>query len=467
MIYHPRPYQVRAQDFLVQKPRANLHMQMGLGKTSVVLTVFDILRSFGEVRKMLVLGPVRVARSTWSDEVAKWDHLRHLDVAVAAGESAASRRKALASDAPIHAINYENVSWLLREVGPSWPYDIVVADESTRVKNHAAVRFRGKPKRQEEVNGELVTRPAEPGLKHFAGRTKRWINLSGAPAPKGLHDLWSQQYLLDGGLRLGKNITAFRDRWFREDRFKHSYTPLPHAMEEITAAIRDCTLALKSADYLDLPELITTRIDVDLPEEVRAFYDELEQEFVANLGDTEVVAWNAAVLTGKLRQVTSGAVYQEDGKNWTEIHDAKIEALASIVEEQSGAPLLVAYTFKHDLERIKRAFPFARHLDKNAKTIRDWNAGRIPMLLVHPSSAGPGLNLQDGGNAIAFFSPDWDLDGHDQVIERIGPTRQLQSGHPRPVFVYYIAARDTVDELVLERLVDRRTVQDIFMEKLK
>lgn len=467
MIYHPRPYQARAQDFLVQRPRANLFMQMGLGKTSVALTVFDILRSFGEAKKMLVLGPVRVARTTWADEVQKWDHLRHLDVAVAAGESAAERRRMLSSDAPIHTINYDNAPWLVRELESAWPYDIVITDESVRVKNHAAVRFMGKTKRRVERDGKLITLPAEPGLKHVAGRTKRWINLSGAPTPKGLHDLWSQQYLLDGGLRLGKNITAFRNRWFCEDRYGHNYEPLPHAMDEITAAMRDCTLTLKSADYLDLPELITTRVEVDLPDEVRAFYDELEREFIARLGETEVVAFNAAVLTGKLRQATSGAIYGTDGKAWTPLHDAKIEALESIVEEQAGAPLLVAYTFKHDLERLKKAFPQARHLDKDTRTIRDWNAGRIPILLAHPGSAGPGLNLQDGGNAIAFFSPDWDLDGHDQIIERIGPTRQLQSGHPRPVFVYYITARNTVDELVLERLVERREVQDIFLERTK
>lgn len=435
--------------------------------TSVALTVFDILRSFGEVKKMLVLGPVRVARTTWADEVQKWDHLRHLDVAVAAGATAAERRRMFASDMPIHTLNYENVPAMLNELESAWPYDIVITDESTRVKNHAAVRFMGKTKRKVERDGKLVVLPAEPGLKHVAGRTKRWINLSGAPTPKGLHDLWSQQYLLDGGKRLGKNITAFRNRWFTEGRHRGTYHPTPSAMEEITAAIQDCTLTLKSADYLDLPELITSRVEVDMPDSVRAFYQELEQEFIARIDDVEVLAANAAVLTGKLRQTTGGAIYGPDGKDWITLHDAKIDALASIVEEQAGAPLLVAYTFKHDLERLRAAFPFARHLDKDPKTVHDWNMGRIPMLLAHPGSAGPGLNLQDGGNAIAFFSPNWDLDGHDQIIERIGPTRQLQSGHPRPVFVYYITARDSIDELVLERLVERREVQDIFLERTK
>lgn len=465
MIFKPRDYQARATEFVVGQPRAALWMQMGLGKTVCALTAVDILRSFGETSKVLVLAPKRVANLTWPDEVAKWDHLRDLGVARLLG-SAAKRKRQLHNPAPIHVINYENVPWLLNYLDGAWPYDMVIADEATKLKSHGSVRFRGVP---EHVNEHGDTVPATRGLKHVAGRTKRWLNLTGTPMPKGLHDLWSQTYLLDGGKRLGKNITAFRNRWFSQNRFSESreWEPREWAFDEITAKVKDLALTLKSADYLDLPELIRNRVEVALPDEAMADYLELEREFYLRVEHHEIVAGNAGIASGKLRQYAAGALYTDDRGNWVGVHDAKLDALESVVEEAGGMPVLVFYNFKSDLARIRAAFPQAKEFKDDARLLRDWNAGRIPMLLLHPESAGYGLNLQDGSNICVFFSLDWSLDSHDQAIERIGPTRQLQSGHPRPVFVHYIMARDTIDERVLERLIDRREMQDVLLEATK
>lgn len=468
MIYHPRSYQAIGTDFLVANPRAALQMEMGLGKTVSTATAIDILRSFGEVGKVLVLGPKRVVNITWPDEFAKWDHLRHLDIVPITG-TAATRQRLLHSDAPVHAINYENVPWLLEYLGDAWPYDLVVADESTKLKNPMSLRFNGRAKQRKEVNGGLVTVPAKRGLKHVAGRTKRWINLTGSPMPKSPHDLWSQMYLLDGGKRLGKNITAFRERWFTQDRYSgsHTWEPFPHSQAEITALIRDRCLTLKAADYLDLPPLVHNRIEFDLPHTAAELYRDLEREFYLDLGEHEIAATNAGVLSGKLRQFTAGALYTNPDGAWEEVHREKLDALDDVIEEAGATPVMVIYHFKSDLVRIRAAFPQARHLDHKPQTVRDWNAGRIPILLVHPASAGHGLNLQGGSNIAVFFSLDFDLDTHDQVIERIGPARQLQSGHPRPVFIHYLVARDTIDELCLERLIERRAMQDIFKEATK
>jgi len=465
MIFKPRDYQIRAIEFILNQPRAALWMQMGLGKTVCALTAVDILRSFDQVSKVLVIAPKRVANLTWPDEIVKWDHLHDLAVAKILG-SAAQRGHALCDPAPVHVINYENIPWLLDVLGDTWLYDMVIADESTKLKSHSSVRFRGKP---EHVNERGDTVPARRGLKHIAGRTKRWLNLTGTPMPKGLHDLWSQTYLLDGGKRLGKNITAFRNRWFSQNRFGESreWEPREWAFEEITDKVKDLVLTLRSADYLDLPDIVRTRVEITLPDEVMADYRALEQEFYLKVEQHEIVAGNAGVATGKLRQYAAGAMYTDDQGNWVSVHNAKIEALESIVDEAGGLPLLVFYNFKSDLARIKAAFPQAKEFEDDARLLRDWNAGRIPILLLHPQSAGYGLNLQDGSNLCVFFSLDWSLDAHDQAIERIGPTRQMQSGHPRPVFVYYITARDTVDELILERLIERREIQDILLKATK
>ena len=292
----------------------------------------------------------------------------------------------------------------------------------------------------------------------------RWANLTGTPAPNGVADLWGQTWFLDAGKRLGRSFTAFSDRWFAPDWSGYGLTPLPHAQREIEAALSDICLTVQG---LPVDEPIVNRIMVDLPPRARAMYDDMEKTFFSSMSaTTEIEAFNAAAKSQKLLQFASGAVYDEN-KNWHEAHSAKVDALASVIEEAAGAPVLVAYNFRSDLQRLKDAYPKARVLDADPGTIRQWNAGKIPLLLAHPASAGHGLNLQDGGNILCFFSVDWNLEYHDQIIERIGPMRQKQAGHNRPVFVHYLLARDTIDEVVLDRLQGKRTIQQALMDAMR
>ena len=471
MKFHARDYQRRATSWIINRERTALWAEMGLGKTVSTLNAIDTLLWMGEVQKVLIIAPLRVAKFTWPAEVAKWDHLGGLEMSLILGD-AAQRHTALVRPAPIHVINFENIPWLLETLGSAWPYDMVVVDESTKLKAHDSTRFRGTPKREvRDAEGNLTrVVPAKKGLRHVAGRTRRWVNLTGGPMPKGLHDLWSQTFLLDGGKRLGANISEYRRRFFQAKRtgFGIDYEPLPGAHDDVIARLQDLCMTLRAADWFDLPDLIQNRVPVLLPESAMADYRNLEEEFVLKVGQdgVEVVAQNAGVLTGKLRQFTAGAVYDETGA-WHAVHDAKIEALRDVIDEAGGMPVLVIYHYQSDLARLQKAFPQGRALDKNPATLDAWNRGEIPIIFVHPQSAGHGLNMQDGSNIAVFFSLDWDLDGHDQVAARISPVRQLQSGHPRPVFIHYLMAVGTIDELILRRLIERRAIQDILMEAMK
>lgn len=466
MKFTPRDYQQAAVAHLLRHPKAGLAAGMGTGKSAVTLTTINRLRLVEDVCPVLILAPKRVCITTWPDEVAKWDDFRHLKISVVVGTEE-ERYAALTPGAHLYVMNYENVPWLLKQQATAWPYRMVVADESTKLKAHDAVWFKGKPGYKEVMpDGRMVRVPPKPGLAHMARITPRWINLSGTPAPNGLQDLWSQTYLLDQGERLGHNITAFRDRWFRRDRTGFKYEPLPHAEPEIHAALKDLWLTIKAEDYLDLPPLVENVVRAPLPEPVMRAYRQMQKTFLMHLRDGTVEAANAAVLSGKLLQAANGAMYHDD-QTWEEIHAAKIQALEDVIEEAAGAPVLVAYQFKSDLARLQAHFKTARVLDANPQTLLDWNAGRIPVLLAHPASAGHGLNLQDGGCILAFFGLTWNLEHHDQIIERIGPTRQVQAGHPRTVFVHYIVAPGTVDELVMKRIKTKKSVQDIFLEAMK
>jgi SNF2 family DNA or RNA helicase len=458
MIFQPRDYQRAVIEHIVEHERCNVWAGMGTGKTASTLTALDALSLVDDPFPALVLAPLRVASSTWPDEVRKWAHLSGVDVAVAAGGAAPMREALRHKGADVVTLNYDNAAALVEHLGDRWPFKTVIADESTRLKSFRL--------RQGGVRAQALGRVAHK-------RVRRWVNLSGTPAPNGLRDLWGQAWFLDAGQRLGRTFNAFENRWFQakqvgSSRFARQLVPLPHAQAEIEDRLRDLTITVRAGDYLDLPPLVENLIEVELPATARRHYCELEREmFTVLAGGTEVEAFSAAARTMKCLQAANGAVYVDDQGTWKELHDAKLDALASVVEEAAGAPVLVAYHFKSDLARLQRAFPEARTLDTDPRTIEAWNLGRIPLLLAHPASAGHGLNLQDGGNTIVFFSLNWNLEEHEQIIERIGPTRQAQAGHNRPVYVHRIVARDTVDELVLQRLQSKASVQSVLLEAMK
>lgn len=453
--FTPREYQAPVIDHVVDVPRGALWVPMGGGKTVATLTATDHIALVEDCYPLLVIAPLRVAQSTWPDEVTKWSHLHALRVSPIVGK-VHERRAALRTRAEVYTINYENLPWLIETLDGKWPFRMVIADESTKLKGF---RLRQGSKRA-------------LALAKVAHKTPRFIELTGTPSPNGLIDLWGQAWFLDKGLRLGRSFNAFKDRWFQTvqvgaDRHAVRLDPLPFAQEQIEDALRDLCLYVDVAKYLNIQEPIVNTVWVDLPAKARQQYRDMEREMFLQIGQTEVEAFNAASKTMKCLQIANGAIYTDEHGAWTEVHDAKIQALESIVEEAAGMPVLVAYHFKSDLARLLKAFPRGRHLDSDPQTIRDWNAGKIPVLFAHPASAGHGLNLQDGGNILAVFGHNWNLEEYQQILERIGPTRQFQAGHNRPVFIHHIVARDTVDEIVMARRDSKREVQDLLMEAMQ
>ena len=448
MTFKPHPYQQEAMAHLYKVRRAALWMPMGGGKTVTTLTALDNLSVVEDVFPALVLAPLRVARSTWPEEVKKWPHLQHLRVSVITG-TPKQRERALAVEADIYCTNYDNLVWLRKALGDEWPFKTVVADEFTRLKSY---RIR--------QGGSRARALGQVAHSHVS----RFIGLTGTPAPNGVKDLWGQIWFLDQGERLGRTFSAFEQRWFRKGYDGYSLVPYDHTQKEVEDKLRDICLTVQA---LQVGEPITSPVYVDLPPTARKVYDEMEKEMFAVINDEGVEAANAAVRTQKCLQLANGALYTDEDGNWETAHDAKLDALESIIEEANGAPVLVAYNFKHDLERLRRRFPKGRVLDADPDTIKQWNAGRISVLFAHPKSAGHGLSLQYGGNIIAFFGVDWSLENHMQIIERIGPMRQKQAGFDRPVFVYPILARNTVDDMVMDRLSSKKSVQEILLEALK
>lgn len=451
----PRPYQKIIINAILEKPRVAVWAGMGMGKTVATLTALDMLIQFAGGAPVLVIAPLRVANATWPQEVAKWEHLRHLSVSVMTG-SAQKREAARLTPADIYVTNYESLPWLVEKWGAAWPYRIVVADEATRLKGFRSRQGSARAKALAKVSRHLIT---------------RFIELTGTPAPNGLMDLWGQMWFLDFGKRLGTSMRAYQERWFRplrlgDDPFAVKWIPMEFSEGDIHALLSDITVKINPEDWFDLEKPIVSPVYVELPKAARERYDEMRTELITSLEGDDIEAANAAVKAGKLLQIASGAMYLEDGSDWRVVHDEKIEALKSIVAESGGMPILVAYQFKHEAARILEAFPQARLLDKNPETIAKWNRGEIPMLLAHPASCGHGLSLQDGGNILVFFSTGWNLEEHDQVIERIGPMRQKQAGHPRSVFVYNIIAKDTIDEVVQERIRTKRDLMDLILEKV-
>ncbi len=446
-----RSYQKAMIATLLDTPRCAIWAGMGMGKSCATLTALDALE-LAEPGPALVLAPLRVAQSTWPDEAKKWSHLRNVEVSAVVG-TVAERAAALGRPATIYTTNYENLPWLVSHFKGKWPFKKVVADESTRLK--------GFRLRQGGARAQALAQVAHV-------KVERFMELTGTPSPNGLKDLWGQLWFLDAGLRLGRTWTGFTERWFRPSFDGYGIEPLPFAQEQIQDRLRDLCLSLEAKDYFNLAEPVVNVIRVELPKKARALYDDMEKRMFMELESHEVEAFGAAARTIKCLQLANGAAYVgESNTEFVEVHDAKLQALESIVEEAAGAPILVAYHFKSDLARLQRTFPKGRQLDADPKTITEWNAGRIPVLFAHPASAGHGLNLQDGGNILAFFGHWWNLEEFQQIIERIGPTRQAQAGHDRPVFIHHIVAADTVDEMVMERRDSKAEVQTILMQAMK
>ena len=463
--YTPRPYQELIMEHIQRVDRCAIWAGMGLGKTISTYTALDGLFMAGEDHPVLVIAPLRVAKTTWPEEARKWSHLSNISVMPIVGDEK-ERRSALRYDASVYTTNFENIEWLVEYYGERWPFRTVVVDEATKLKSF---RIGGeKPKK----NGE--PRKSGHGSKRAAAlakiahpKVKRFIELTGTPSPNGLQDLWGQMWFIDGGQRLGRTFAGFQQRWFQRSFSGYGSVALPHAQEQIQEKLRDICLTIDAADWFDLEAPIVNNIYVDLPPRAAALYRDMERKMFMELEGHDVEAFNAASRTIKCLQIANGAAYVDELGNWKEVHDEKILALEDVVEEAGGAPVLVAYHFKSDLARLQRAFTKGRVLDADPNTIKEWNEGKIPVLFAHPASAGHGLNLQDGGNILVYFGHWWNLEERMQILERIGPTRQLQAGYKRPVFVHNIIARDTVDEDVIERVETKREVQDILLTAMK
>lgn len=455
--FTPHPYQDLILSHEIDIKRSNVWAGMGMGKTVATLTALeDLFMAGSETQPALVLAPLRVASSTWPDEAVKWNHLRNIDIQPLIGTAKERMAAIKNTNASVFTINYDNLVWLVEIFGKHWPFGTIIADESTRLKS-----FRLRK------GGKRAAALAKVAHKHV----HRWVNLTGTPSPNGLIDLWGQVWFVDQGQRLGRTYSAFTSRWFNNIQFPgqqwSKLEPWPFAQEQMQNALRDVTISLDAADWFDIEEPIHNIIKLELPTKARKQYQEMEKEMFLELEHEGIEALNAAAKTVKCLQIASGAIYTDDSKNWVELHDAKIQALESIISESGGMPILVAYHWKHDLERLLKAFPKGRNLDADPQTLRDWNAGKIPILFAHPASAGHGLNLQDGGNILVFFSHWWDLEQYQQIIERIGPTRQIQAGYNRPVFIHHLIAAGTMDEVVMERRNSKREIQDLLLEAMK
>jgi SNF2 family DNA or RNA helicase len=445
--FTPRDYQRIACDFIYENQRCNLWAEPGLGKTSTVYMMLDILKLCGSnFFPALVIAPLTPATIAWPGEQAKWEFLHDMRVRTILG-TPAQREAALLERADVYVINYENIPWLVKHFGSRWPFKIVIADEATRLKN-----FRMK--------GQGGVRSG--ALSQVALQTGRWINLTGTPAPNTLTDLWGQMWFVDYGQRLGRTYTDYLRRWFYENQFARTVELRhPSCEAEIHAAVGDVSLALRTRDWFDTHEPLVVPREVEMPPAARALYDRMERDFFIEIGDSEVTAANAAVLSMKLLQMASGTIYDGEQKACP-VHDAKIEGLKSLVEDLNGEPLIVTYWFKFEPELLKKAIP-GFTLFKGKKEQEAWNAGKIPVLGIHPASAGHGIDLQYGGCKMAHLTHSWDLELLLQVRERNGPARQVQAGFDRVVTYFNMVCRNTMDNEVIERQQTKRNIMDSLM----
>lgn len=449
MKYNPHDYQRYATEYIESHPAAAVFLDMGLGKTSITLTALNnLLFDYFAIHRILVVAPLRVARNTWSDEIEKWEHLHNLTFAIAVG-SEKERLEALKKQADITMINRENLQWLIEKSGQPFEYDMVVIDELSSFKNHQAKRFKALMK----------VRP----------KVKRIVGLTGTPSSNGLIDLFAEFKILDMGMRLGRFIGQYRNTYFKPDKVNgpivYSYKPLPGAEDAIYEKISDITISMKAADHLKMPELVNTKYMVHLSEKEKKKYEDMKAELVLALPEGEITAANAASLSGKLSQMANGAVYADD-ESILPIHDRKLDALEDIIESANGKPILIAYWFKHDLMRIEqrlteKKIPFQK-LDSDA-SMKKWNRGELPVALIHPASAGHGLNLQSGGSTIVWFGITWSLELYQQTVARL--YRQGQSSGT--VTVIHILTEGTVDEKIMKALADKDSTQSALIDAVK
>ena len=443
-------YQRYCVDFIEQHEEAAVLLDMGLGKTAIALTaILDLVYDFFLVRKVLVVAPLRVARDQWIAEVGKWEHLSDLRVSVVVGTEQ-ERKIALMRSADVDVINRENVVWLVEKSGAVLDFDMLVVDELSSFKNSDSKRFKG--------------------LMKLRPKIKRTVGLTGTPASNGLMDLFAEYKLLDKGKRLGRFITRYRTDYFKPDKMNgavvYSYKPLPFAEEEIYKKISDMTISMKSTDYLQMPEKIMTECMVTMNEKEKKKYDELRKELVLNMGEeNEVTAANAAALCGKLSQLANGAIYTDD-KKVLPFHEKKLDALEDLIEAANGKPVLVAYWYQHDLERIRKRLDGKKiEYDKidSGESIQRWNAGQLPVGLIHPASAGHGLNLQSGGNCIIWFGITWSLELYQQTNGRLW--RQGQNS--QTVVINQIITSGTIDERILRVLKGKDATQEELIDAVK
>lgn len=443
MKYNAHDYQKYATKFILQHPIAAVFLEMGLGKSVITLTaLFDLILDQFVIGKVLVIAPLRVARDTWPSEIQKWDHLKGLKYSVVVG-TAAERKAALMQQADIYIINRENVDWLVNKSGIPFRFDMIVIDELSSFKSYQAKRFKSL----------LKVRPF----------VKRIVGLTGTPSSNGLMDLWAEFRVLDLGQRLGRYITHYRNAYFTPDKRNaeiiFSYKPLPGAEEQIYKRIGDVTISMKSCDYLKLPECVINEVPVYMSEKEQEVYDRFRDDMVAKIKGKEINAVNAAVLSGKLLQMANGAVY-DDEKNSLLIHDRKLDALEDLIEGANGKPVLVAYWYQHDAERIKSRFD-VREI-KTSKDITDWNNGDIPVAIVHPASAGHGLNLQTGGSTLIWFGLTWSLELYQQTNARLH-----RQGQTDTVIIHHIIAKGTIDENVMKALRQKEKTQNALIDAVK
>lgn len=446
MIYKPHHYQAYAASWIIDKKKSALFLDMGMGKTIATLTaILELMYDHFDVEKVLVIAPLRVASTTWQEEVEKWDHLGNLRISKVLGNEQ-KRIAALYQKADIYIINRENVTWLVDWFESDWPFDMVVIDELSSFKSSKAKRFKS--------------------LKKVRPLIKRLVGLTGTPAPNGLIDLWPQLYLLDGGDRLGRTLTGYREKYFLPDQRNQMVVYTWKLKEGAEAAIyekvSDICVSMKAEDYLELPDRIDNIIQVELPKKARHQYEILEKELILSVENTDVLAGSAAVLANKLLQMANGAVYDEDGEV-KHIHDEKLKALDELIEAAGGKPVLIFYGYQHDKDRLIKHLKNAKpRLLQSDEDIKDWNSGTIQILLAHPASAGHGLNLQAGGNIIIWFGLNWSLELYQQANARLH-----RQGQEEKVIIHHILAKDTIDERVMKALADKDTSQAALIEAVK
>lgn len=443
MQYKPHEYQQYATNFVLKHPVAAVFLDCGMGKSVIALTaIYDLMFNSFDVSKVLVIAPLRVARDTWPSEINKWNHLKGLTYSVVVG-SEAERKEALRRKADIYIINRENVEWLVSKSGFPFDFDMVVIDELSSFKSASAKRFKS--------------------LLKVRSKVKRIVGLTGTPGSNGLMDLWAEFRLLDRGERLGRYITHYRNAFFvpdkRNQQMTFSYKPRPGAEDAIYRLIADMTISMKSVDFLNLPPCMMNEVEVTLSDRERSTYDAFRKDLVVSLKDTEIDAANAATLSGKLLQMANGAVYNED-KTAVHIHDRKLDALEDIIEGANGKPVLVAYWYHHDLERIRKRF-HVREI-KTSKDIRDWNEGTVPVAVIHPAGAGHGLNLQSGGSTLVWFGLTWSLELYQQTNARL-----WRQGQRDTVVIHHIIVKDTIDEDVMRVLRMKAKTQDDLIQAVK